>query len=174
MAEFVTGNPVEAVSIIIAVGGALASIFTFLWNQNRAVNESMLARYDAVSRSYIDFQALCLQYPETETSWYRSPESGSAPLDSAGALRRNILFDIFTSTLERAYLTYLTAPARIRSSQWPGWDAFAKTYAGRSDYREWWRENVFDFESEKWREGVSQYDLRFERYMKSLLLQKAA
>lgn len=173
MFENFTFTLTEAIPTVLAIGGAVASVITFLWNQMRAVNETMMARYDAVSRSYIEYQALCLQYPDAETSWYRSADPSSRSLNEETVARRKILFDIFTSTLERAYLTYLTAPAKIRSSQWPGWDAFAKAYAQRDDYRHWWRENVFDFQSEKWRDGVSQYDLRFERYMKSLLSQKS-
>jgi hypothetical protein len=173
MLEGLTLSPPQAIATFLAVSGAVASVITFLWNQVRAVNETMMARYDAVSRSYVEYQSLCLQFPEAETSSYRFADPNSQSLDERTSIQRKILFDIFTSTIERAFLTYLTAPAKIRSSQWPGWDAFAKDFASREDYRRWWRENVFDFESEKWRDGVSQYDLRFERYMKSLLIQKS-
>ncbi|MFN3960217.1 MAG: hypothetical protein ACK4NP_09925 [Parvularculaceae bacterium] len=162
----------ERIAVGIAVASAAASVIVFLRNQAATTREARLARYDAVSRSYIELQTLCLQYPRLETSWYRTPPADQKPLTEEESVQRDILFDILTSTLERAFVTYRDAPRLVRESQWPGWISFARTYAQRDDYREWWRRYVFDFEKEKWAAGVTQYDSGFERFIVGLLLEK--
>lgn len=162
----------ERVGAGIAVASAFASIIIFLTNQAAATREARLSRYDSVSRSYIELQTLCLAHPRLEASWYRTPSDDREPLSIDETVQRDILFDILTSTLERAYLTYRDAPKTIKESQWPGWVAFARSYAERDDYREWWRRYVFDFEQAKLSEGVTQYDREFERFLVGLLLGK--
>lgn len=143
----------------------------FLRNQFIQTRETMLARYDAMNDAYIEYQRMCLESPELETSWYflereREAESDQDPV---AKVKKNILFDIMTSMFERAYLTYLHAPSKIRMSQWPGWKAFIEHFARRDDYREWRCANVIDFITTKWIDGDSQYDYRFEKFMKTLL-----
>lgn len=166
-------NPAERIATATAVLGGAASVIIFLRNQNAATKEARLSRYDSVSRSYIEFQTLCLNHPTLGTSWYGLTAPQQDPLSPEDQIRRDILFDILTSTLERAFITYRNAPASIKASQWPGWLAFARGYAERDDYRNWWRRNVFDFENEKWTEGVTQYDIEFERFIFGLLSNKA-
>jgi hypothetical protein len=154
----------------VALLSGIASIFAFLRNQAAATREARLARYDAVSQSYIEFQKLCLEHAQLGNSWYQSTEERVEPISFIEQAQQDIIFDILTSTLERAFLTYKDAPESIRKSQWPGWESFARAYAERKDYRSWWRRNVFDFEAARWNEGDTQYDLAFEKFLVGLLL----
>lgn len=164
----------DEITAIATVFGILPTIFVFAWNQVILARETMLARYDAVSRSYIEYQQLCLDHPLLQTSWYRLPPAAEQPaLDAADVLRKTLLFDIMTSVFERAYITYRFAPKKIYKSQWPGWDAFIAHFAQRPDYRAWWTENVGEFADKRLKPGHSQYDQGFERFMVEKLGAKA-
>lgn len=161
----------DSIASILALIGGVSSVVIFLRNQFIQTRETMLARYDAMNDAYIEYQRMCLENPELETSWYFLGKEGGSESDQdpVAKVKKNILFDIMTSMFERSYLTYLHAPSKIRTSQWPGWKAFIEYFVGRDDYREWWCANVIDFSTSKWIDGYSQYDIRFEKFMKTLL-----
>lgn len=163
----------ETIAALATVFGVLPTFIIFVWNQAALKREAMLARYDAVSRSYIDYQQLCLEHPLLQTSWYQLPAGDDVPpLSAADRLKKDILFDILTSVFERAHITYRLAPKDIRRSQWPGWDAFIAHFAQRLDYRSYWAENVADYADRSIRDGHSQYDRAFEKFMMEKLRTK--
>lgn len=174
LAEFFEVLTAERIATISAIVGGVASILIFLWNQHVQARETMLARYDAVTQSYIDYQQICLENPELETSAYKLPAGAQQQVatDPISEVKRKIHFDILTSMFERAFLTYLHAPLKIRRSQWPGWRAYIEHFAAREDYQKWWRENVSDYMAAKATCGDTQYDIRFERFMKRLIEKK--
>jgi len=166
----------ESIGTLIGILGAIGSAGFFLRNQHLLLQETMLARYDVISESYVEFQKLCLEYPEARASWYdyvdAVPNEYQGPSETSN-IKRKLLFDIATSMFERAFVTYRNAPGRIKNSQWPGWNAFIENYCGRDDYRGWWKEHVIDFDSQKWTDGLSQYDREFEQFMRRKLTSKA-
>ncbi len=153
----------ETIGAALAVLGAFGSVIVFLKNQHAQTQQAIFARYDGVHESYIDYMNLCLEHPQLQTSWYTHDQI--QPLtDPKDIIQRDIMFDILTSMLENAFVSYARAPKAIRKTQWPGWSAFIHHFAGRDDYRSWWSVNVGDFTS-KQAVGSSQYDEKFERFM---------
>ncbi len=154
----------ETIGVILAVLGAFGSVIVFLKNQHAQIQQAIFARYDAVHQSYLDYMKLCLENPHLQTSWYVSDQI-APPTDPADIVKRDILFDILTSMLENAFVTYARAPKAIRKSQWRGWNAFIHHFAARPDYRQWWVSHVSDFRDKQTAAGSSQYDQVFERFM---------
>lgn len=156
----------DQITAIVTIFGILPTIFVFARNQMILARETLLARYDAVNRSYIEYQQLCLDHPLLQTSWYLAPADGDQPAPSAREMiSKALLFDILTSMFERAHITYRLAPKAIYKSQWPGWEAFIENFAARADYRAWWNDNVGDNLDRKLVKGYSQYDRAFEGFM---------
>jgi hypothetical protein len=147
----------------VLVGGWRAMAYT-----QSVILQHKLRRCDEVTKSYIDYQQLCLSYPNLATSCFGRP----APhLTEAESIQRDLMFDIVTSIFERAFVAVREeGPPDVRNSQWPRWKTFIEGFTTRLDYREWWRENVFDFDRKDWSNDQPQYDREFEKYMHSRLV----
>ena len=103
------------------------------------------------------FLRVCLERPYLDV--FDIADDAPALLTPEQKKEELIAFTILFSVFERAYLTYCRHPqsSQSRQSQWPGWEAFIRTYARRSNFRE------------AFLKSGNTFDERFEKYMNSLL-----
>ena len=165
----------QGLAAMISIFAIVPSIFLFFRNQRIQLEnqrEQLELARDANHRyaieRYRDFLNVCLQYPEI------SLESGApkTDLDEKTHMRRDIAFDILTSTFERAYIIYIAQVDHSDQRQKTGWEDYISEYCNRPDYLEWVRRVLFNNDTNMYfKEGQSQYDTGFEKYLFGLLRQ---
>jgi len=156
-------DAIQSLASLISVLAIIPSAIIFIINQiyqNALLREN---KHKYVTERYEEFLNLCLLYPELRLGYGMPVAVGR--LTKARLYQRDILFELLTSIFESAYLTYSNRINSSRSQQWGGWEDYIAHFTMRSDYQEWWIRVVQDGDFELTKEGTSQYDLRFERYM---------
>lgn len=107
--------------------------------------------YDDLDQRYIDFQKLCLQYPDLDV--YDKPLPNPKRLTDQERIQQKLLYTIVLSMLERAYVSFHSHDMPTRRYQWKGWDEYADSFLSRPAFRE------------VWAEVGSEFDTRFQEYM---------
>jgi len=148
--QFVDALPLAA-DFATAFGIPVA-IFTFLMEKRRERREREYGTYDALDEKYIEFQRLCLEYPQLDVfDGQELKRTGYTPEEERMEL---ILFTILFSVLERAHLMYKGHRKRMKEDQWEGWDEEIIKWCGRGRFLRAWA-LVGD-----------NYDKKFTDYMK--------
>jgi hypothetical protein len=107
--------------------------------------------YDDLDQRYIDFQKLCLQYPDFDI--YDKPATNPPALAEPKITQQKLLYTIVLSMLERAFLTFESEEMPSRRHQWKGWDEYADSFMSRVAFQR------------VWDEVGTEYDSRFQAYM---------
>lgn len=159
-------NLAQGIAAVLAVFAIVPSVVIFFLNQREQLRMARDSNHRYAIERYRDFLDVCLTYPEL------SLESGNprADVDAMTRARRDIAFDILTSTFERAYMTYEVGQEKAAKEQWKGWRAYILFYCERPDYLEWIRRYIFENNEDKFfKSDQTQYDSRFEAFLFALM-----
>lgn len=159
----------QGVASIVAILAIIPSAILFVINQLHQNSQLRAERHRYATDQYHMFLDHCLRHPGLRLGPYDPVPTSE--LTTEELYQRDTLFDLLSSIFERAYLAYANRLRSYRKRQWGGWEAYIEMYLGRADYREWWQrialnnERKYLFDPAERDANVSQYDLRFERYM---------
>jgi hypothetical protein len=158
---FLTDNKdlLEALSYLAALLGIPIFLFTFISNIRRERREADMNAFAEADARYHDWNMAIMSYPHLDVSWYQNGVRRN-DLTEEERHQQDLLFEILTRIIERAFLVYRMSSSSVRHSQWSGWDQFATDYCAKPNYRDWWfggKTSVGDVST--------QFDRDFERYM---------
>lgn len=160
---------IQAVAALFSAFALIPAAIIFLINQGDERTQRKDRRYKELDELYKEFLKLGMAYPRLRVTQYTPPAS-IASLSADELLQRDTLFEMLTSMLERAFLSYEFRKESYRREQWSGWAAYAADYCSREDYLEWWLRVVGQNDWDRaFSPGASQYDRRFERFVTELL-----
>jgi hypothetical protein len=146
------------VSIVLLIPSAIVFVLS-QEAQRRNIKEQ---RHQYILDRYRSFLELCALYPKLSLE-------GAPPkrnLSEEEHFQRDVLFDIITSIMEQAFVTYSDPRRSHTKEQWKGWDTYITAYSKRPDYLEWWRRVVFHGDPDNYfKAGTLEYDHRFESYV---------
>jgi hypothetical protein len=165
------GESLQSSAALVSIFAIIPSAILFIINQWHQNGQLRSEKHRYITERYHMFLDRCL-----ENSDLRLQDAQPIPkheLNKEQIYRRDILFDLLTSIFELAYLTYAHRISSHRSRQWGGWEAYIIFYMELPDYREFWIRVLLDDDrsgidgraSLKTRASVTQYDLKFEKYM---------
>lgn len=133
------------------------AIYVFISEKNKERREREYGTYTALDDKYLDYERLCMQYPELDL--YDVALENAPALSPEQKIRQYAMFDILVSLLERAFLMYEDQSDRIKKLQLVGWVEYMHDYAQRRIFQELWLVRG------------GQYEKRFEDYMNELIRQ---
>ncbi len=161
----VNSDAIQAIAAIVSVAAIVSAAVVFVPNQRAQLRSRREEKYLAIIDEYKSFLELALSYPHLGVTEHSRPVSPDK-LTTDQLTQRDILFEILTSILERAFIAYEERSSSFREHQWRGWESYIAQYAERVDYLDWW---VRVYGNGDWAgalsEGASEYDRRFEDYM---------
>jgi hypothetical protein len=144
---------------IVASLAIILSLPTALYQLIRALKSEQKSReaavYNSLDDRYIEFQALCMQYPYLNI--HDIPDETPITLNPKQKKQERIGFTFLLSIFERAYLMYLDQNHQLREAQWTGWDEYIHRACERETFREMW------LTIEK------TYDTRFVQYLNTIM-----
>jgi hypothetical protein len=147
---------VGSLGIVVALVGVLVAY--------RHARREELDAYKDLDEKYVQFLEVAAQHPELDLAEFgpaRSPPSLSAEQRH----RQRLLLQVLISILERACIMYLHSerniPKRMRETQWSGWDAYVGDYCRRESFLD-----AYFLDWPRTRDYVSQYDTRFDGYIR--------
>jgi len=142
----------EVLTNWITILGVPIAIYLYWQEKKKERKEREYGTYNALDDKYIDFLNLCLSHSDLNIS-----QLANVPvykLEDNQKIKQQMIFEILTSILERAYLMYKEQSSEIRKDQWNGWELYINDWmANNMDYRSFW-------------DGMSsQWDSKFTAYM---------
>jgi hypothetical protein len=152
----------QGLAALVSIVLLIPSAIVFVLNQEAQRHSLKEERHRYILDRYRSFLELCALYPNL--SLEGAPPRRS--LSEGEHLQRDVLFDILTSIMEQAFITYSDARGSHKKEQWRGWENYIDLYFRRPDYLEWWRRIIFDGDPQGYfKPGKLQYDKRFEDYV---------
>lgn len=163
------GGVAALVSTIAIIPAALLFIIN-QWHQIALLRDEKLK---LMTDQYQMFLDKCLAFPRLRLEECLDGPALAETLSSDEKYQRDVLFELLVSIFEQAFLIYADRISTDRSRQWNGWERYIRSYARRSDFRDWWVRSRFEGDPEAVPTHASalrhleagQYDERFEEYM---------
>ena len=136
---------------IIVILGVPFAIYQYAMAKKKERRDREYGTYDALDEKYIEFQQLCLKYPNLDI--FDIPDKSPPNLDEKSKKEELIIFTILFSIFERAYLLYSDESSQLKKKQWWGWDEYIKAFSKRQNFKTAW--NV----------SGKTFDTTFQEYM---------
>jgi hypothetical protein len=142
----------QVMLVFVATFAILPTLWGLLRQRKTERERQVFDSYNQMAEKWSEFLALCLQYPDL----------GIAPL----ALKKHtdmppsrlLLYSALIQLLNRAYVTYADAPAKIREDRYiGGWEKYLEELLRQDEFREAW--DLLGY----------YYDQEFVEYVKKLI-----
>ncbi|MBI4662990.1 MAG: hypothetical protein HY735_29630 [Verrucomicrobia bacterium] len=130
-----------AIAAIIAIISVPVGVAVFIWEKRRERIDREYGTYISLSDKYIEFLGMCFENPELDI-FETSLDEQCLPLlskkDPRTVQKELILYTIFITMCERAYLVYREHSSKIKTCQWAGWEEYIKDYCRYPNFRAAW------------------------------------
>lgn len=131
-----------AVASIITIIGVPIGVAVFIWEKRRERIDREYGTYLTLSSRYIEFLKMCFANPDLEIYETYLDES-CLPLlekkDPKIVQKELILYTIFITMCEEAFLIYLDHSSKTRTRQWAGWEEYIREYCLSPNFRMAWK-----------------------------------
>lgn len=158
-------DALQALAALVSMCALVPAAVIFFLNQRDERRARRESKYIEINNQFQAFLQLALLHPRLGVTQFNRPTIDDQ-LSPDELLQRDILFEIFSSILERAFIVFDEEGRSFKADQWQGWLDYIREYCGRKDYIDWWRRIVG---SGDWAAslvpGASQYDRRFEAFL---------
>ncbi len=148
----------EALSNAAALLGIPIFLFTIISNIKRERRKSNLDAFAEADARYHDWNMAIMSSPHLDVGWYQNGMRRN-DLTEEERHQQDLLFEILTRIIERAFLVYRMSSSSVRHNLRSGWDQFATDYCAKPNDRARW------FEGRSGTELTNQFDRDFEQYM---------
>lgn len=118
--------------------GIVVALITYIDAKRKEIRDREYGTYDALDRCYTDFLKMCFDKPELGV--YGADEylpDRERTFSGEHQLKRDILWLMLFSVLERAYLMHLDR-SKVMERQWHGWDAFVTDHCRNPNFAIAW------------------------------------
>jgi hypothetical protein len=147
----------EILSYLVVVLGVPVAVYQHVIAKRAERLDRERTIFEAAWTSYVDFERLCLEYPDLDV--FDVPDAEPVALTPLQRKQELIALSMLFSVFERAFLLYAERPTAASGRQWREWEVHIDGYLCR--------ENVL----RAWRIGESDYDPRFTAYVQERLRQ---
>jgi hypothetical protein len=131
----------SAIASIITIIGIPIGVAVFMWEKRRERHDREYGTYISLDDKYIDYLKICFEHPDLDV-YETAIDDRCIPLldqKEPGVLRRElIIYTIFVSMCERAYLVYRQHSSKIRKRQWEGWEEYLRDDCRHEGFHKAW------------------------------------
>lgn len=148
------GEAFEALAHLVVLIGVPVGLLQFALKTRKERRDREYGTYNALDEHYLDFQKMCLQYPNLDV--FDIPDATPLELSSEDQKRELVAFTLLFSIFERAFLMYKDQSRTMRLRQWTGWHQYIESYCGRENFRQAWRTSgrTFDVDFQAYMAGL--------------------
>lgn len=121
---------------------------------NRERRQRQFDVYNQLNDQYVDFLKLCLEHPTIDCfdapipAAQRETREGKTPAELRA---EGVVLTALVALLERAYVFYMrevTPKEQMTKLQWPGWEAYARSFRCRPSFNQAWVNVRDEFDTE--------------------------
>lgn len=146
------GSFFASVVVILGIPIGFIQYFRTMYLERQ---EQKYSAFDNTDRAYQEFLKICLEYPRLDI--FDFPDKEPFPLTLEEKKQELIALTMLIGVLERAYITYQSAPSSIVKRQWAGWEEYIIKYCKRAVFKQAWELNC------------TQYDVVFQSYIQKIM-----
>jgi len=151
----------DIISTWITILGVPIAIVLYYKEKKKERKEREYGTYNALDDKYIDFLNLCLTHSDLNISQIEN--ASMRVLDEDQKVKQQMIFEVLTSILERAFLMYKDQGSEIKRNQWKGWELYINDWlSNNSDFRDFWGgmtnmwdANFIDYMNEIYKKHIS-------------------
>ncbi len=111
-------------------------IFAYQYMKERRERE--YGTFDALDEKYVEFQRLCIDYPELDIHDVPLAPGAAPNAETLRGKQEEAALWILIALFERAFLMYRRHPRKVRRNQFEGWVQQMREWAKRDNFRRAW------------------------------------
>lgn len=126
----------ELIQLWIQLIAVPIGVAVFVYAKVREIRDREASTFTTLAEKYEAYLQVCLQHPDLPV--FDGSDRNSRELSEDQQVRLHIVFCLWTSMLEHAYLLYRETRSAVRQAQWAGWQEYLDHWLLNPHYARLW------------------------------------